>query len=92
MAKRGPKSWRDHVMPEIWHTAASAARYLGVSRPTFYGLLYAGHIQPYVVMTVRGKKNRYAQSDLDRLKPREMTRAEYIFYEASREAKFNDLW
>ncbi len=91
MAKRGPKSWRERVMPEIWHTAASAARYLNISRPTFYGLIYAGHIRPHIVTTVNGNKNRYAQSDLDRLQPREMTRAEYIFYEASREAKFSNI-
>lgn len=68
---------------EIWHTAASAARYLGVARSTFYAILTSGRITPRISHTAAGMpKYVYAQSDLDSLRPKAMSRAENVVFDA----------
>lgn len=53
---------------EIYHTAASACRYLGISKSKFFIYRRAGMICTEAVLAPEGKmKLLYAQSKLDRV-------------------------
>lgn len=83
-----------HVEAEIWHTAASAARYLGVARTTFYAMITNGRIVPHMSRTAAGApKYVYAQSDLDKLSPKAMSRSESVVFEATqRQRRLSTFW
>lgn len=88
------KRKQDILPPETWHTAAGAARYLGVARTTFYAMIASGQIVPHVSRTAAGTpKYVYAQSDLDRLSPKAMSRSESMVFEAAqRNRRMSTLW
>ena len=62
---------------EIYHTAASACRYLGISKSTFFNYRRAGMFDVVAVpMPGGGLKMLYQQSKLDRaLKPYDLLEA-----------------
>ena len=53
---------------ETYHTAASACRYLGISKSNFFNYRRAGKFDTEAVLTAGGKiKMLYAQSKLDKV-------------------------